>query len=29
LPHRVVDWEQFDADFDLPGYPGWGKQESN
>ena len=27
LPHRVVDWEWFDADFDLPSYPGWSKQE--
>lgn len=23
LPHRVIDWEQFDTDFDLPSYPGW------
>jgi Lrp/AsnC family leucine-responsive transcriptional regulator len=27
LPHRVIDWEQFDAHFDLPSYPGWNKQE--
>ena len=23
LSHRVIDWEQFDEDFDLPSYPGW------
>jgi DNA-binding Lrp family transcriptional regulator len=23
LPHRVIDWERFDTDFDLPSYPGW------
>ena len=26
LPHRVIDWEQLDEDFDLPNYPGWSKQ---
>ena len=25
LPHRVIDWEQRDFDFDLPSYPGWSK----
>jgi Lrp/AsnC family leucine-responsive transcriptional regulator len=22
LPHRLIDWEQLDQDFDLPSYPG-------
>jgi Lrp/AsnC family leucine-responsive transcriptional regulator len=25
LPHRILDWEQFEANFDLPSYPGWSK----
>ncbi len=25
LPHRVIDWEQLDGNFDLPNYPGWSK----
>ena len=23
LPHRIIDWEQFNENFDLPNYPGW------
>jgi Lrp/AsnC family leucine-responsive transcriptional regulator len=23
LPHRVIDWEHLDGNFDLPDYPGW------
>jgi Lrp/AsnC family leucine-responsive transcriptional regulator len=23
LPHRIIDWEQFDTNFELPNYPGW------
>ncbi len=25
LPHRVIDWEQLDENFDPPDYPGWSK----
>jgi len=25
LPHRVIDWEHLDGNFDLPNYPGWSK----
>jgi Lrp/AsnC family leucine-responsive transcriptional regulator len=28
LAHRVIDWEQFDANFELPSYPGWSKREN-
>lgn len=27
MPHRVIDWGQFDANFDLPVYPGWTNHE--
>lgn len=27
LPHRVIDWEEFDTNFDLPNYPGWTEQD--
>jgi len=23
LSYRIIDWEQFDADFNLPADPGW------
>jgi Lrp/AsnC family leucine-responsive transcriptional regulator len=23
IPHRFIDWEQFDENFELPSYPGW------
>jgi hypothetical protein len=23
VPHRVIDWEQLDEDFEVPSYPGW------
>lgn len=26
LPDRVIDWEKFETDFELPSYPGWSKQ---
>jgi len=25
LPHRVIDWEELDGNFDPPTYPGWSK----
>ena len=25
LPHRILDGEQLELDFDLPNYPGWSK----
>jgi Lrp/AsnC family leucine-responsive transcriptional regulator len=28
LPHHVIDWEQFDTNFDQPSYPAWNKKES-
>jgi Lrp/AsnC family transcriptional regulator, leucine-responsive regulatory protein len=28
LQERVIDWEQFDTNFELPNYPGWSKRES-
>jgi len=28
LQERLIDWEQFDTNFELPTYPGWRKRES-